>query len=471
MSSGITRRLISYFIVVIVAFAIVMGVVFSFSYQRQTKATVIDSLSDSADQINALITRTGSYENLQQDVKQILNTSVLENAQVWVVDFEGKIYRLTSIKMGMGMMRDISNLNSATRALIGDVLGGREVSTDNVSGVFDRDVVTFGTPILDDDNVVLAALFISASAADINAISWSGVRLMVIALVIGILIAILLGYFLSKRFITPLQKANLAIDTLASGNYNVAITRDSNDEMGQLADNITILSSRLAKAKTQSDNLEKMRQNFIADITHELRTPVTVIRGLAEGVKDGVYEDPKAVSDQIITETLAMQRLIKDLLELSKLEDPDFTIEREPVELHHILSDVLRSMTPLLTSKNLSLKTTIDDGDWTLQADAQRLRQLFLIVLDNAVKYSPQGAPIELTALKQDNSIILSITDHGPGMTPEQLKTLFQRYHSTSGNGIGLALAKKIADRHGISIHVESTVGGGTTFTFTFPQQ
>lgn len=469
MSSGITRRLISYFIVVIVAFAIIMGLVFSLGYQRQTKNTVKADLQRYAAQVVTMIEDSESFENHQSHIQDIFSASSLNNVQVWVVDPSGKIYRLTSIKMGMGMMRDISNLNSATRALIGDVLDGKEVTTDNVRGVFDRDVLTIGTPIRSNETII-GGLFISASTDDINAISWNGVRLMVIALVIGILIAILLGYFLSKRFITPLQKANSAIDTLAAGNYTVKITRDSDDEMGQLADNITILSSRLAKAKTQSDNLEKMRQNFIADITHELRTPVTVIRGLAEGVKDGVYEDPKAVSDQIITETLAMQRLIKDLLELSKLEDPDFTIEAQPVELHHILSDVIRSMTPLLTPKNLSLKTTIDDGDWTLLADAQRLRQLFLIVLDNAVKYSPQGAPIELTAHKQDNSIILSITDHGPGMTPEQLKTLFQRYHSTSGNGIGLALAKKIADRHGITIYVESTVGVGTKLTFTFSQ-
>jgi signal transduction histidine kinase len=467
MSSGITRRLISYFIVVIVAFAIIMGLVFSLGYQRQTKNTVKADLQRFAAQVVTMIEDSESFENHQSHIQDIFSASSLNNVQVWVVDPSGKIYRLTSIKMGMGMMRDISNLNSATRALIGDVLDGKEVTTDNVRGVFDRDVLTIGTPIRSNETII-GGLFISASTDDINAISWNGVRLMVIALVIGILIAILLGYFLSKRFITPLQKANSAIDTLAAGNYTVKITRDSDDEMGQLADNITILSSRLAKAKTQSDNLEKMRQNFIADITHELRTPVTVIRGLAEGVKDGVYEDPKAVSDQIITETLAMQRLIKDLLELSKLEDPDFTIEAQPVELHHILSDVIRSMTPLLVPKNLHLETTIAEGDWTLQADAQRLRQLFLIVLDNAVKYSPTGSTITLKATQQASSIVLSITDRGPGMTPEQLKTLFQRYHSTSGNGIGLALAKKIADRHNIAISVESTVGVGTTLTFTF---
>lgn len=467
MSSGITRRLISYFTLVIVVFAVVMGLIFGLSYQRQTKNTVKFDLQRYSAQIVAMVEESGSFEGHQPHVTELLESANLDNVQVWVVDPEGDIYRLTPIKMGMGMMRDISNLNTATRALIGAVLLGQEVSTDNVRGVFDRDVLTVGTPI-DDNGTIIGGLFISAAAEDINAISWNGVRLMVIALVIGVLIAVLLGYLLSKRFVTPLQKANTAIDTLAAGNYSVTMKRDSDDEMGQLADNITILSSRLAKAKTQSDNLEKMRQNFIADITHELRTPVTVIRGLAEGVKDGIYEDPKAVSDQIITETLAMQRLIKDLLELSKLEDPDFTIERQPVELHHILSDVIRSMTPLLAPKGLTLNTTIDTGDWTLQADAQRLRQLFLIVLDNAVKYSPQGAQIDLNAKHDNTSIVITITDHGSGMTPEQLSTLFQRYHSTSGNGIGLALAKKIADRHGITINVDSTVGQGTTLTFTF---
>ena len=467
MSSGITRRLIFYFTLVITVFAVVMGLIFGLSYQRQTKNTVKFDLQRYSAQIVSMVEEAQSFEGHQSHVTDLLESSSLQNVQVWVVDTTGKIYRLTSIKMGMGMMRDISNLNNTTRALIGAVLRGQEVSTDNVRGVFDREVLTVGTPI-HNEGTIIGGLFVSASAEDINAISWNGVRLMVIALIIGVFIAVLLGYVLSKRFITPLQKANAAIDTLASGNYNVKMNRDSDDEMGQLADNITILSSRLAKAKTQSDNLEKMRQHFIADITHELRTPVTVIRGLAEGVKDGVYEDPKAVSDQIITETLAMQRLIKDLLELSKLEDPDFSIDRQPVELHSVLADLLRSVQPLLSPKNLTLNANIQPGTWTLSADAQRLRQMILIVLDNAIKYSPNGSSIDLIAQSTGDTITLTITDHGPGMTPEQVSTLFQRYHTTSGNGIGLALAKKIADRHEITIKVDSTVGIGTSLVFMF---
>lgn len=343
------------------------------------------------------------------------------------------------------------------------------MTSENVRGVFNTDTLTIGSPITD-NGTVIGALFVSASLNAISSLGFNGVRLMLIATLIGILFASILGYLLSKRFIKPLQTANEAIDTLASGNYNVALQKTTNDEIGTLSDNITILSKRLHKAKTQSDNLEKMRQNFISDITHELRTPVTVIRGLAEGIKDGLY-DGKDVSDQIITETMAMQRLIKDLLELSKLEDPDFTVDKQTIELHDLLHDVCRSAKPLIEPKKLSITCDLEEGTWTLNADHQRLRQMLMIVLDNAVKFSPANASIQISAKQAQGKVTLSITDHGEGMSEAQLKTLFVRYHTTEGNGIGLALCKKIADRHDIKIDVQSTPKLGTIFTFNIPIQ
>jgi signal transduction histidine kinase len=469
MRSGITRRLVTYFILVIIAFAIIIGVVFSVSYQRQTKTTIKTSLTHESAMIVNLIETKGTINLTQAEVANLLASLSLEDVQVWVVDTNGDITRLTASKMGMGMMRDITNLTSTTRTYITSVLAGEEITSENVRGVFNQDTLTIGTPIYN-GTTVIGGLFVSASLQAISSISNDGVRLMLFATLIGILFASLFGYFLSKRFIQPLQTANGAIDTLAAGNYNVNLTKSSNDEIGQLTDNINILSKRLSKAKTQSDNLEKMRQNFISDITHELRTPVTVIRGLAEGVKDGLYNGQE-VSEQIIVETQAMQRLIKDLLELSKLEDPDFAIEKNPIEIHDLLADVCRSAKPLIEPKKLILECHIEEGLWTIEADQQRLRQMLMIVIDNAVKFSPDGSTISVIAKKENNKIFLSITDHGEGMSEAQLKTLFVRYHTTEGNGIGLALCKKIADRHNIKIDVESTPKQGTEFIFILPIQ
>lgn len=166
-----------------------------------------------------------------------------------------------------------------------------------------------------------------------------------------------------------------------------------------------------------------------------------------------------------------MQRLIKDLLELSKLEDPDFTIEKAPIELHDLLADVCRSAKPLIEPKKLTLDCSIQEGLWKIEADHQRLRQMLMIVLDNAVKFSPIGSSIQVQAKQENNKVYLSITDHGEGMTQAQLKTLFVRYHTTEGNGIGLALCKKIADRHDIKIEVQSVEKDQTNFTFIIPIQ
>jgi len=467
MRSGITRKLVTYFILVIIAFALIIGIVFSLSYQRQTKDTIKTSLIHESAMIVDLIETKGTVNLTQTEVANLLASLSLEDVQVWVVSLDGDITRLTSSKMGMGMMRDINNLTSTTRTYITRVLAGEEITSENVRGVFNQDTLTIGTPISSGDTVI-GGLFVSASLRAISSVSDEGVRLMGFATLIGILFASVLGYLLSKRFIQPLQTANTAIDTLASGNYNVSLAPSTNDEIGQLTSNINILSKRLHKAKTQSDNLEKMRQNFISDITHELRTPVTVIRGLAEGVKDGLY-DGKEVSGQIITETQAMQRLIKDLLELSKLEDPDFKIEKAPIELHDLLADVCRSAKPLIEPKKLTLDCSIEEGIWTLDADHQRLRQMLMIVLDNAVKFSPVGSSIQVQAIKENDKILLSITDHGEGMSEAQLKTLFVRYHTTEGNGIGLALCKKIADRHDIKIDVKSVQHSQTVFSFIIP--
>lgn len=468
MSSGITRKLVAYFVLVIISFAVIIGVVFSISYQSQTKNTIKTSLIHESEMMVNLIESKANLSLTEEEVSSLLASLSLEDVQVWVVNDSGVITKLTTSSMGIGMMRDYSKLASATKVYIDQVLAGEQITSENIKGLFNQDTLTIGSPI-SDGNQVIGALFVSASLKAISSISDSGVRLMAVATLIGILVASLMGYFLSRHFIKPVQAANQAIDTLASGHYELSLQKSSNDELGQLTDNLNILSQRLSKAKTQSENLEKMRQNFISDITHELRTPVTIIRGLAEGVKDGLYEDTQGISEQIIKETVGMQRLIKDLLELSKLEDPDFTFEKQAIELHDLLADTCRSVKPLIESKLLKLNCEIQEGLWRVEADHQRLRQMIMIVLDNAVKFSPVGSPLDVKVTQEEDKVFLSISDQGEGMTEDQLKTLFVRYHTTEGNGIGLALCKKIADRHNIKIDVKSTPHLGTSFTFIIP--
>jgi signal transduction histidine kinase len=458
---------------VIVSFAIVIGLVFGFNVRKQTRESIEVNLLSQSNLIANEIAENRSFDIDESVVEYYLSSIDVEDLQVWVVNTEGDINTITETRMGMGMMRNYNSLSKNTQELLSQVLNGEQLISDRIKGVFNMDTVTVGTPIHINSQIV-GALFISASISSIDALSTASIRTMMVALFIGILIAIALGYLLSMNFIKPLMKANNAINTLASGHYNIEIDESRKDEFGLLSKNINSLAKRLDAASRQSESLEKMRQNFIADITHELRTPVTIIRGLAEGIKDNVYdisESPK-ISNQIIHETVGMQRLIQDLLDLSKLEDPDFKLDMRELELHEVLSDVSRSAKALLESKKQALSLNIEEGQWNIIGDHQRLKQMFIAVIDNASKFSQPNTSIELNAKKVDEKIIVSIKDSGVGISEVQQKELFKRYKKDSqnnpnGNGLGLLIVSRIAYNHKIDISVNSEENKGTEILFS----
>jgi len=472
MKQGITRKLILYFILVIISFAIVIGLVFGFNVRKQTRDTIEINLLSQSNLIANLIAENRSFDIDESQIDYYLSSVDLDDLQVWIVSNDGEISTITETHMGNGMMRNYFNLNKSTQDLLSKVLKGEQLVSDRIKGVFNVDTVTVGTPIKI-NNQVIGALFISASIQSIDALSTASIRTMLIAIVIGILIAIALGYFLSLNFVKPLMRANKAVNTLALGQYDIHIDDSRADEIGLLARNINSLAKRLDDASRQSENLEKMRSNFIADITHELRTPVTIIRGLAEGIKDQVYDihDSPMISAQIIHETVGMQRLIQDLLDLSKLEDPDFKLDMRPLELHEVLSDVSRSAKALLEAKKQHLIVELDEGEWNIIGDHQRLKQMFIAVIDNASKFSAHNTDIKLIAKQIDNTINVSIKDNGSGISTIQQKELFKRYKKDSlnnpnGNGLGLLIVSRIAQSHKIELSVNSSENVGTEIVF-----
>ena len=473
MNQGITRKLILYFILVILSFAIIIGIVFGFNVRKQTRESIEVSLLSQSTLIANVIAENRTFDIEESVVQYYLSSIDVKDLQVWIVSQNGDINTITETRMGMGMMRNYNNLSKGTQELLSQVLKGEQLISDRIKGVFQEENVTVGTPI-QINNKIVGALFISASLSSIDALSTASIRTMMVALIIGIFIAIVLGYLLSMNFIKPLMKANAAINTLASGQYNIEIDESRKDEFGLLSKNINSLAKRLDDASRQSENLEKMRQNFIADITHELRTPVTVIRGLAEGIKDKVYDinDSPVISQQIIHETVGMQRLIQDLLDLSKLEDPDFKLDMRNCELHEVLSDVSRSAHAILKSKKQELVSDIEEGMWNIVGDHQRLKQMFLAVIENASKFSEVNSSIHLSAKQIDNTVRISIRDEGIGMSELKQKELFQRYKKDSqnnpnGNGLGLLIVSRIANNHHIDLHVMSEENKGTKITFT----
>jgi signal transduction histidine kinase len=478
MKSGITRRLIAYFVGVILLFAIILSGMFVMMFRNQTVSNVSEQILVNARDLAQMTGEPGMTNTQVLDRFNHLDT-FLHDAQLWIVTPDGKIWARSmggGMGMGMGMHNNILSLPSNVRDVVNSVLAGNERNAENFSDVFRFRTLTVGVPVYNANHDVIAALLISASASMIQSTADMGIRILFMSTLVGIIIAVLAGYFLSKRFIKPVLTMDKAVKEMADGNYAIHIEKKSNDEIGELGQKLNVLGGRLEDAARQSANLEKMRQNFIADITHELRTPVTVLRGYAEGLSDGIYPKDYSMEDisrQMIRETTGMQRLIGDLLELSRLEDPDFKLVLSDVELHDILYDVLRGSEERAKKNNLNIVSDIEEGVWKFKGDYDRLRMMLNAVLDNALKFTPSGKSIHVSAKKEKDKLVIAIKDEGPGMSQERQDQLFKRYqrikdpNNVQGSGLGLAIAANIANRHKIKIDVVSQENQGSTFLFT----
>lgn len=233
----------------------------------------------------------------------------------------------------------------------------------------------------------------------------------------------------------------------------------------------------LVQDVSESERLEQLRRDFIANVSHEFRTPLTVIKGSLEALADGTVADPQGVArylSRLMSETRGLERLVADLLELSRLQSESISIHREPVDIPGLLRDAVNGLRTIAEKNDMVINLTIIDDIPPILGDYDRLRQLFVIFLDNALRYSPAGTQITVTAALKDR-VMVSIQDRGFGISPEELPYIWDRFYQgdksreTSGTGLGLTIAKRLIEVHQGSVTVRSVPGEGTVFEIGLP--
>ena len=353
---------------------------------------------------------------------------------------------------------------------------GQHFIVEEYNDWLDGIMLTVGEPVYDKNGQVKAVVLLHSPVQGLHDAIWSGLRILLLCVLAALALGVVLSVVLSWRFTRPLQMMRNNAERLAERDYRARNELRQKDEIGELARTLDILAARLQLADEESQKLEKLRREFIANISHELRTPVTVIRGSLEALRDGVVAEKAEVDEfheQMYKESVFLQRLINDLLDLSRLQNTDFPIEKAPLNLCDVIQDAARGARQLGAEKNLRITTLLDKDLYPLNGDYGRLRQMLMIFLHNSVKFSPDGG--EITIRLTGNK--LSISDHGCGMKPEDVPHAFERFYKArneqnkSGSGLGLAIAKQIALRHAMSLELISDVGAGTTITVALPPQ
>jgi len=332
-----------------------------------------------------------------------------------------------------------------------------------------------GEPIRVNGEVVGAVMLISQVEGQ-NRMIRDSMSLIVLSILVAIFISFIIAILFAKGLSTPISKMRITALELAGGNYNCKTEIDRQDEIGDLARSIDILADQLMESEKERKNRDQMRIDFFANVSHELRTPITVMRAYTETLVDGVVTEPEKVAqyyDRMLKECKGMERLVGDLLLLSKMQNPDFTVEKEPVNLVQVFDDLIRSISAISNEKNIQIEMNRNQNVYMMMGDYDRLRQMFLIILDNAIKFTPENSVIHINLSKQDK-LRIAIRDEGIGIPEDEMKSIFDKFYKSKlkqnekGSGLGLAIARQIALKHGGTIEVNSEVGVGTEFVFYF---
>lgn len=277
------------------------------------------------------------------------------------------------------------------------------------------------------------------------------------------------GIFFIKSIVQPIRDVSNMARKIAMGDFESRIDIKKNDEIGELCDTINYMASELSLA-------ENLKNDFISSVSHELRTPLTAIRGWGETAKMSLDTDPELVSrglDVVLSEADRLSGLVEELLDFSRMENGKMTMVVKPLDVTMLLRESADMYVELAKNNGIDLAFTEPKEALVIMGDTNRLKQVFINIIDNAVKYTENGGQVLISQLKEEACVRISVTDTGLGIPSQDLERIKEKFYKASnsvrGSGIGLAVADEIIRQHDGLLFVESTEGVGTTVTIVLP--
>lgn len=470
-------RLCVYFFLILIVFSVALILFFT----RMFEKSVIDGYrmdeQERAQRIASKVTdfvTAGNKNEFSAYVEMLRTVESKETTDVWIVSNGEK---------NSPMNRGFTNveiheveLQGQLQHVLSSALAGEEGFMTGYDDIYGRRVVRVGTPVYDRQKNIIGAVLIVSSLANQRGMVSSSVVSVIVSVTLSMIIAMGISLFITKSISSPLRNMRQAALKMAKGDYTVKTTVKRTDEIGILAKTMNILSVRLLEAKRIQENEEQMRLDFFANVSHELRTPITVMRGYTETLVDDIITDEakkRQYYERMLLECKSMERLVQDLLLLSKMQNPAFEVEKEPVNLIQIFEDIYRSANVMAAEKKIKININYDSECCMMMGDYDRLRQMFLVIIDNSIKFSNMEGNVYINITSKDK-LNVEIKDEGVGIAPEEMPYIFEKFYKSKlrqnkkGSGLGLMIAKYIALKHDGTIDVKSELKKGTSFYFSF---
>ena len=462
MKKGITTRWIINTFGVILGVVVLLIVILSLVLQNYYHNGVYQTLNGRVDELTNVF---GSYTSnsiaeFENNCREYVeNFSDKESMELMVVDPHGNI---TITSSGFTPEKDIAMPDYQLALTDLDGYG-------NWVGMQNNEAVMAVTRIIKDNNGAnLGAVRYCVSLEPANRQIFVMIMFMIVIGLFILFFVMISGAYFVNSIVNPIQEINEVSKQIASGNFNARLQKRNDDEIGQLCDSINFMAQELG-------NAERLKNDFISSVSHELRTPLTAIKGWAETMRMGDTPDFRTMEkgmSVIAKESERLTGIVEELLDFSRIQNNRMTLNIERIDLLAELDEAIYMLRERALNEGKHLIYDEPEFIPPVQGDKNRIRQVFINVMDNALKYTPESGVIATQVKHDDDNITIIISDNGCGIPEEHLPRIKEKFYKANqtqrGSGIGLAVADEIMQLHNGSLDIESAENVGTTVKLTF---
>ncbi len=366
----------------------------------------------------------------------------------------------------------VQGVNLRSDSLVAEALRGQYAHTVDRAGYIAQ--MHAAVPVTVEGQLV-GVVYLSQTLRDVSTVLRDMRLRWWLSVGVGLALSGAVGLLLSGAIARPLRHLTAAAAQVAEGRLDQQVPVRSSDELGRLSQTFNEMTARLRAGR-------QMQTDFVANVSHELRTPLTSLKGLIETLQDGAIDD-MAARDRFLgvaaDETDRLIRLVNDLLLLSRVDSDALVLRRSAVHLPALISAVIAQLSPQAEVQGINIQVAADADMPSIQADSDRLTQVLLNLLDNAIKYSPSGGVVTVTVKTEGQWVQIEIQDRGMGITAQDLPRIGERFYradrarsrAQGGSGLGVAIARALIERHGGTLHLDSQPGQGTTVTLRLARE
>ena len=384
------------------------------------------------------------------------------SATIWIINPSGRIILDSSAPVDIDNPIIVEHLDPTVTA-------GSYYTVGNFFDSFTEDTLSVFAPITSHFKVN-GYVVIHIPMSTIQASSDNLLNISYILLIIMLLLSMIILFFFTEMVYIPLRKITYATEQYAIGNLHYEFQVDSADEMGYLASSLSYMASEIAKSE---DNQKK----FVANVSHDFRSPLTSIKGYLEAMLDGTI--PPEIHEKylqiVLNETERLTKLTNGLLQLNNMNTRGMILERTDFDVNQMIRNTAATFEGICKNKMIGIELILTGEHLLVNADMDKAQQVLYNLLDNAIKFSHNDSIIKIETTEKSNKVLISVKDNGIGIPKDSLKLIWDRFYKTDlsrgkdkkGTGLGLSIVKEIIHAHGENINVVSTEGVGTEFIFT----